>query len=242
MTSSQLPVPHRPNTLDRPNAADWTDTTDVVRVGLIDDEPLIRAGLRTILESDPRIIVVLEHGDGLGVVPLVRGARCDVVLMDVRMPGRSGLDAIADLRAAGVDARLVVLTTFADSEYLRRAVEISVDGYVTKASAPADIISAVHTVNAGGAALSPVVARWLLDNTAVPLTRQSTAQARLSRLTPRQRDVLSGIARGEDNAQIARGLHLSESTVKGYVSEVLQRLEVERRVHAAVLAHQAGLI
>lgn len=211
-----------------------------IRVALIDDEPLVRAGLRTILENDPRLRVVLEHGDGLGVVPAVRGARCDVALVDVRMPGRSGLDAIADLRAAGVSARLVVLTTFADAEYLRRAVEVSVDGYVTKASAPEDLVKAVHTVHSGGAALSPVVARWLLENAATPMSRRAEARDAVSRLTPRQREVLLGIARGEDNAQIARGLHLSEATVKGYVSEVLQRLDVERRVQAAVLAHQAG--
>ena len=158
------------------------------------------------------------------------------------MPGRSGLDAIADLRAAGVPARLVVLTTFADTEYLRRAVEVSVDGYVTKASAPEDLVNAVHTVQAGGAALSPVVARWLLENAAGPMTRQADAHELVSRLTPRQHEVLLGIARGEDNARIASSLYLSEATVKGYVSEVLQRLGVERRVQAAVLAHQAGLL
>lgn len=236
MMSPTAPDPNSPSLPEQPQPS------GLIRVALIDDEPLIRTGLRTILESDPRITVVLEHGDGLGVVPLVRGARCDVVLMDVRMPARSGLDAIADLRAAGVDARLVVLTTFADSEYLRRAIEISVDGYVTKASTPADIISAVHTVNAGGAALSPVVARWLLDNTSVPLARKSTAHAQVSRLTPRQLDVLTGVARGQDNAQIARDLHLSDATVKGYVSEILRRLGVDRRIHAAVIAHQAELL
>lgn len=223
-------------------APNVNDGSQAIRVALIDDEPLIRAGLRTILETDPRIRVVLEHGDGLGIVPAVRKAQCDVVLMDVRMPGRSGLDAIADLRAAGVPARLVVLTTFADTEYLRRAVEVSVDGYVTKASAPEDLVNAVHTVQAGGAALSPVVARWLLENAAGPMTRQADAHELVSRLTPRQHEVLLGIARGEDNARIASSLYLSEATVKGYVSEVLQRLGVERRVQAAVLAHQAGLL
>jgi len=223
-------------------APNVNDGSQAIRVALIDDEPLIRAGLRTILENDPRIHVVLEHGDGLGIVPAVRKAQCDVVLMDVRMPGRSGLDAIADLRAAGVPARLVVLTTFADTEYLRRAVEVSVDGYVTKASAPEDLVNAVHTVQAGGAALSPVVARWLLENAAGPMTRQADAHELVSRLTPRQHEVLLGIARGEDNARIASSLYLSEATVKGYVSEVLQRLGVERRVQAAVLAHQAGLL
>lgn len=223
-------------------APNVNDGSQAIRVALIDDEPLIRAGLRTILENDPRIRVVLEHGDGLGIVPAVRKAQCDVVLMDVRMPGRSGLDAIADLRAAGVPARLVVLTTFADTEYLRRAVEVSVDGYVTKASAPEDLVNAVHTVQAGGAALSPVVARWLLENAAGPMTRQADAHELVSRLTPRQHQVLLGIARGEDNARIASSLYLSEATVKGYVSEVLQRLGVERRVQAAVLAHQAGLL
>ena len=223
-------------------APNVNDGSQAIRVALIDDEPLIRAGLRTILENDPRIRVVLEHGDGLGIVPAVRKAQCDVVLMDVRMPGRSGLDAIADLRAAGVPARLVVLTTFADTEYLRRAVEVSVDGYVTKASAPEDLVNAVHTVQAGGAALSPVVARWLLENAAGPMARQADAHELVSRLTPRQHEVLLGIARGEDNARIASSLYLSEATVKGYVSEVLQRLGVERRVQAAVLAHQAGLL
>lgn len=223
-------------------APNVNDGSQAIRVALIDDEPLIRAGLRTILENDPRIRVVLEHGDGLGIVPAVRKAQCDVVLMDVRMPGRSGLDAIADLRAAGVPARLVVLTTFADTEYLRRAVEVSVDGYVTKASAPEDLVNAVHTVQVGGAALSPVVARWLLENAAGPMTRQADAHELVSRLTPRQHEVLLGIARGEDNARIASSLYLSEATVKGYVSEVLQRLGVERRVQAAVLAHQAGLL
>ncbi|WGW13446.1 response regulator transcription factor [Saxibacter everestensis] len=213
-----------------------------IRVGLIDDEPLIRAGLRTILEADPAIRVVLEHGDGLGAVSAVQGAGCDVVLMDVRMPGRSGLDAIDDLRAAGISARLVVLTTFADAEYLRRAVEASVDGYVTKASAPDDLIAAVRTVYAGGAALSPVVARWLLENAAGPMTRQADARQAVSQLTERQQEVLLGIARGEENAQIARNMHLADATVKGYVSEILQRLNVTRRVQAAVLAHQAGLM
>jgi len=213
-----------------------------IRVALVDDEPLIRAGLRTILESDPGIEVVLEHGDGIGVVPAVRSMRIDVVLMDVRMPGRSGLDAIADLRAAGTTAKLVVLTTFADAHYLRRAVEISVDGYVTKASTPEDITSAVHVVHSGGAALSPVVARWLLENAAEPMARRADAHDDVSGLTHRQRDVLIGIAHGDDNAGIARSLHLSEATVKGYVSEVLQKLGVDRRVQAAVIAHRAGLL
>lgn len=218
------------------------DTTRPVRVALVEDEPLIRAGLRTILESDAEIRVVLEHADGLGVVPAVRGARCDVVLMDVRMPGRTGLDALADLHAAGITARVIVLTTFADAEYLRRAVELTVDGYLLKTAAPAEIIAAVRTVHDGGVALSPLVARWLMDAATGPIRDRSRARAAIGQLTERQREVLLGIARGQANAAIARDLHLAASTVKGYVSEVLEQLGCDRRVQAAALAQQAGLL
>lgn len=222
--------------------ATGSDRSAPLRVAIIDDEPLIRAGLRAVHESDPDIEVVLERGDGVGVVPAVHGARCDVALMDVRMPRRSGLDAIADLRAARTPSRLVVLTTFADAEYLRRAVELSVDGYVTMASAPEGIVAAVHAVHSGGAALYPIAARWLLDKAVGPMSRRTDAHAAISRLTTRERDVLCSIACGEHNAGIARELFLSEATVKGYVSEVLRKLGVERRVQAAVIAHQAGLL
>ena len=212
-----------------------------IRTMIVDDDALILAGLTTIIDSHPDLVVVARSEDGRELVELVHSHRPDVVLVDIRMPYRDGLEAIADLRAAQVDVKVVVLTTFAEHDYFARAVELDVDGYLLKSSSPAELAAAVRAVAAGGAVLSPPVARWLLDAGGSHAARRGLAMRRIAALTGRQRDVLALITEGASNAEIGERLYLSEATVKGYVSEILTRLDVRRRVQAAILAHEAQM-
>lgn len=218
-----------------------TDPTPI-RVVLADDDALIRAGLSTIVGADPAIEVVAEAGDGREAVTLVGLYRPDIVLMDIRMPRLNGLEAIAELRSLRTSVRIIVLTTFADDEYLGRALELGVDGYLVKSSAPADITGGIRSVSAGGAALSPMVARWIMTHGGRGIAAHRIAAHRAKSLTDRQLDVLRRMAQGDSNAEIGRHLYLSEATVKGYVSDILIRLGVAGRVQAAVIAHEAGLL
>ena len=213
------------------------------RVVLADDQPLMRAAFRTILESDG-IAVVGEAEDGAAAVDVTRRVRPDVVLMDVRMPGRDGIDATAEIVAAlGAAVKVLVLTTFDEDAALYGALAAGASGFLLKNSTPEDVLQAIRRVAAGDAVLDPTVTGRVLARFADPTNRADrlTADPRaLDRLTERERDVLALIARGLTNAEIAGRLGVGEATSKTHVSRVLTKLGVRDRVQAVIYAYETG--
>lgn len=218
----------------------------MIRVLMADDEATVRAGVRAILETDADITVVAEAADGREAVDLARRHRPDVALLDIRMPHLDGLAAGAQVVAQVAGTAVVMLTTFSEDEYIARAIGDGASGFLLKSGDPRELIAGVHAVADGAAYLSPRVAHRVITelarDTGGRLSRSAAARERVGRLTDRERDVLTLLGGGLSNAEIGRRLHLVEGTVKGYVSGVLDRLEVRNRVQAAVLAHEAGLV
>ncbi|GHE36056.1 DNA-binding response regulator [Streptomyces longispororuber] len=210
---------------------------------IADDEALVRAGLRRILESAPALTVVGEAADGADAVRAAARYRPDVLLMDVRMPGMDGLAAAARAAAAPGAPKVVMLTTFDLDEYVHDALRAGAVGFLLKDTPPRDLIAAVHTVAAGGAMLAPTVTRRLIRHyaTGVP-ARTEQARDRLTALTDREKEVLRAVARGLSNAETGRALFMSEATVKAHVSRTLAKLGVANRVQAAIVAYEAGLL
>jgi len=209
---------------------------------LVDDEQLVRSGLRMILESAGDIEVVGEAGDGGGVVDQVRLHRPEVVLMDIRMPAMDGLAATRELTALPDPPRIIILTTFELDEYVPTALENGAVGFLLKDTPPRDLIQAVHIVAEGNAMLAPSVTRRLIAEFAARNSTQAlAARTQLEALTDREREVAVAIARGLSNAEIAKLLFMSEATVKAHVSHVLAKLNLTNRVQAAMLVHDAGL-
>jgi DNA-binding NarL/FixJ family response regulator len=209
-----------------------------IRVLLVDDDPLVRAGLRLMLRSAPDIDVVGEAGDGAAATTAAAELAPDVVLMDIRMPGTDGVTATAAIMAANTQAaaapRVVALTTFDADELVRRAITAGAVGYLVKDTPPGEIISAVRAVAAGHGVLSPAVTRPLLD-----LVQDASAGGRskpgLDVLTERELQVARAVADGATNAEIARQLYVSAATVKATVSRILTKLELDNRVQIAVV-------
>ncbi len=216
----------------------------MTRVLIVDDEALVRAGLRMILSSADDLEVVGEADDGAEAVEAVRRHRPDVVLMDVRMPRLDGLAATRAVVALDPAPRVVVLTTFDLDDYVFRALEAGASGFLLKDTPPRDLVNAVRVVAAGEAMLSPTVTTRLIGHFAAggASTRQREARERLASLTARETDVLLAVARGLSNADIGRELFMSEATVKAHVSRLLAKLDVANRVQIAILAHDAGLL
>jgi DNA-binding NarL/FixJ family response regulator len=214
----------------------------VIRVLLVDDEELVRAGLRMILEAAGGLEVVAEAADGGGAVDQVRLHRPDVVLMDIRMPGMDGLAATERIAALPDAPKVVVLTTFELDEYVHRALEKGAVGFLLKDTPPHDLVRAVRTVADGNAMLSPAVTRRLIAEFTTGGARAGAARERLAALTEREREVVVAVAHGLSNAEIGRQLFMSEATVKAHVSRALAKLGLSNRVQAAVLAHDAGLL
>ncbi|MEU3310427.1 response regulator transcription factor [Nocardiopsis sp. NPDC055551] len=215
----------------------------MIRVLLADDEAMIRAGVRAIVESDPDIEVVAEAADGREAVELVLAHRPDVALLDIRMPRMDGLAATAELRKLAPDTRVVILTTFGEDEYIAQALGDGAAGFLLKAGDPRQLISGVHAVADGGAYLSPHVARQVISRIGSGrAAREAAAAERLAELTDREREVLALVGTGLSNADIAGRLFLVEGTVKSYVSAILGRLGMKNRVQAAILAYEAGLV
>ncbi|MFE4856141.1 response regulator [Streptomyces sp. NPDC056670] len=214
-----------------------------IRVVIADDEPLIRAGIRMILTSDTEIEVVAEATNGREAVELARSHGVDVVLLDIQMPEMDGLSALAELRRAVPEARVIILTTFGERENVLRALEHGGAGFLLKDTAPAELIRAVRAAAAGDAYLSPGATRHVVDQLATgrAAARAEEARRRVDVLSEREREVLALLGEGLSNADAGKRIHMSEATVKTYVSRILAKLDCENRVQAALLARDAGL-
>ncbi|MEU3395790.1 DNA-binding NarL/FixJ family response regulator [Streptomyces filamentosus] len=214
-----------------------------VKVVVADDEPLIRAGIRMILNSDPDIHVVAEAANGREAVEAARSHAADVVLLDIQMPVLDGLSALPELRRAAPAARVIVLTTFGERENVLRALEHGSAGFLLKDTAPAELIGAVRAAAAGDAYLSPAATRHVVERLASnrESARAEEARGRIAGLSEKERAVLALLGEGLSNADAGRRLHMSEATVKTYVSRILAKLNCENRVQAALLARDAGL-
>ncbi|MBM9458434.1 response regulator transcription factor [Nocardioides sp. zg-536] len=211
-----------------------------IRILLVDDEALVRAGLRMLLSSAPDVEVVGEASDGVEVVDQVRSLSPDIVLMDIRMPKVDGLRALALVRALPEPPSVVILTTFDLDEHLAEALEKGAAGFLLKDTPPAALIQAIRTVASGNAILSPTLTGRLsrsFGHEAPP-----ELQTRISTLSDRELRVLTLIAQGSSNAEIAHELYLSEATVKAHVTHILGKLDASNRVQAAIMAYRAGLL
>jgi DNA-binding NarL/FixJ family response regulator len=216
---------------------------NTIKVLLVDDEALVRSGLRLILQAADDMTVVAEARDGDEALLAVRRHRPDVVLMDVRMPGRDGLSAARELQQRAEPARVIMLTTFDLDEYVHEALLAGAVGFLLKDTPPRDLAEAVRTVAAGNAMLSPTVTRRLIRTFAGRgVSQADTARRRLDGLTERELEVVCAVGRGLSNAEIGRALDMAEATVKAHVSRALAKLNLTNRVQAAILAHDAGLV
>ncbi|MGW2050963.1 response regulator [Streptomyces sp. NPDC001858] len=215
-----------------------------IRLLLVDDDPLVRAGLTFMMGGADDIEIVGEAADGDEVEGLVERTRPDVVLMDIRMPSVDGLTATRRLREREDAPQVVVLTTFHADEQVLRALRAGAAGFVLKDTPPAEILDAVRRVAAGDPVLSPAVTRQLMDHAAGTAadTRRAHARVRLAELGAREREVAVAVGRGLSNADIAAELFMSVATVKAHVSRVLAKLDLNNRVQIALLAYDAGLL
>ncbi|MFY9929646.1 MAG: response regulator transcription factor [Streptosporangiaceae bacterium] len=213
----------------------------MVRVVVVDDEPMVCAHLRTILGSAPDIQVVDEAHDGAAGVAAVRRNRPDVVLMDLRMPVLDGIAAIEQIVRLADPPVVVVLTTFDADQYVLRALRAGAAGFLVKSTPPEDLIGLVRVAAEGHTVLSPAAARRLIAASADSQPAAERARKLTGSLTEREVEVLTCLGEGLSNAQIAARLYLAEATVKGYVSRMLEKLGLENRTQAGLLAHDAGL-
>jgi DNA-binding NarL/FixJ family response regulator len=216
---------------------------DVIRVLIVDDDALVRAGLSMMLAGSDDIRVVAEASDGTQVASAVDAYGPDVVLMDIRMPGMDGLAATEALRRREGAPQIIVLTTFDADDHVLRALRAGAAGFLLKDTPPPEILRAIRLVAAGEAMLSPAVTRRLIEHVADDGmgARRTRAAELLDRLTDREREVAVAIGHGKSNAEIAGELYMSVATVKAHVSRLLQKLELDNRVQIALLAHDAGL-
>ncbi len=213
-----------------------------IRVLLADDQPLVRAGLRTILAAQDDVAVVGEAANGEEAVAMATRLRPDVVLMDVRMPVLDGIEATRQLTRGGQPARVLILTTYELDEYVFDALGAGASGFLLKHAPPEELVQGVRVVAAGDSLLAPSVTRRLIEEFGrrpVPASRPPEA---LTRLTERETEVLRLMARGLTNAEIAARLHVSETTVKTHVGHVLDKLDVRDRVQAVILAYEAAVV
>jgi DNA-binding NarL/FixJ family response regulator len=213
-----------------------------IRVLLVDDDALVRAGLRLILSSADDIEVVAEVDDGAHAVAAVREHRPDVVLMDLRMSHVDGIVATESVRRLDHPPQVIVLTTFQADEQVLRALRAGASGFLVKDTPPADIISGIRLVASGDAIISPSVTRTLLTHLGDTgaSRRRAEASQRLAALTEREREVAQAVGSGAANAEIARSLFMSEATVKAHVSRLFSKLDVTNRVQIAIVVHDAG--
>ncbi|MFI6678234.1 response regulator [Kribbella sp. NPDC050470] len=215
-----------------------------IRVLIVDDDPLLRAGLKLMLGGAPDVRVVGEAGDGTGVRGLIDRLAPDVVLMDIRMPGTDGLTATEAVRRRPNAPEIVILTTFDADEHVLRALRAGAAGFVLKDTPPAEIVESVRRVAAGQPVLSPAVTKRLITRVASSGTdqRKNKALDRLAELNDREREIAVAVGEGKSNAEISSTLYLSVPTVKTHVSRILTKLDLNNRVQIALLVHDAGLL
>ena len=217
-----------------------------ITVLVADDQAMVRAGFAAVLAAQPGIDVVGQAADGVEAVALARELRPDVVVMDVRMPNRNGIEATRELQAPARGSehvpRVLMLTTFDIDEYVYEALRAGASGFLLKDATPEELVTAVRVVAAGDALLAPSVTRRLIEDFARSAPPPPVSQTRLADLTDREREVLTLVGRGMSNAEIASALFIAEQTVKTHVSKILQKLGLRDRVHAVVLAYDTGLV
>lgn len=212
------------------------------RVVLADDQPLVRAGFRMILEAEDDIDVVGEASDGEEAVAVTRQLQPDVVLMDIQMPKVDGLEATRRIaQDASTDSRILILTTFERDDYVFEALRAGASGFMLKNAAPEDLVRAVRVVATGDALLDPAITRRVIEDYAQRAAPRKD-HGRLARLTEREREVLRLLATGKSNAELAAHLYLGEGTVKTHVSHLLGKLGLRDRVQAVVFAYETGLV
>jgi RNA polymerase sigma factor (sigma-70 family) len=216
--------------------------TERVRVMLVDDDQILRSGLRAILSSDDSIEVVDEAENGRLAVQRARRLRPDVVLMDVRMPDLDGIAATTELLKAAPATKVIILTTFEIDEYILGALRAGASGFLLKRSSPEELIAAIHTVAEGEALLSPSVTRRLIERVAAHPILSRELDPRLAELTAREREVLELVAQGLSNAEIAETLVLERTTVKTHVQRILTKLGARNRIEVVIVAYEWGLI
>jgi DNA-binding NarL/FixJ family response regulator len=216
-------------------------STSTVRVLLVDDDDLMRAGLKAVLSSDETIDVVGEAGDGRAAVSRTRELRPELVLMDVRMPDLDGITATREVLAVSPDVKVVILTTFEQDDYIFGALRAGASAFLLKRTSPEELIAAIHTVAAGDSLLSPSVTRKVIDRMAQQPAPNTSSAERLEDLTPREREVLELMARGLSNGEIADAFVIEESTVKTHVKRLLRKLGLRDRVQAVIFAYESGL-
>jgi DNA-binding NarL/FixJ family response regulator len=212
-----------------------------VRVLIVDDDDLMRAGLRGVLAEDPEIELAGEAADGRQAVHRARVTQPDVVLMDVRMPDLDGISATRELLAATPELKVMIVTTFEQDDYIFGALRAGASGFLLKRTRPEDLVAAIHTVAAGEALLSPSVTSRVVARMAGEPEPDAGRDARLSELTAREREVLVLVARGLSNAEIAAELVIEESTVKTHVKRILMKLRLRDRIQAVIFAYESGL-
>jgi len=216
--------------------------TERLRVMLVDDDDLMRSGLRAILDSDAAIEVIAEAEDGRRAVQRARHHRPDVVLMDVRMPDLDGIAATTELLAEAPTTKVIILTTFEIDEYILGALRAGASGFLLKRSSPEELIAAIHTVADGEALLSPSVTRRLIEQVASHPTLGRNPDPRIDELTAREREVLELVAQGLSNAEIATALTLERTTIKTHVQRILAKLGARDRIEVVIAAYEWGLV
>ncbi|MCW4352328.1 response regulator transcription factor [Hoyosella sp. YIM 151337] len=223
-------------------------TGDQIRVALIDDQQLVRAGFRMVIDSQPDMAVVIEASDGEQAIQEITRVCCDIVLMDVQMPRLNGIDATRQLTGRGETPRVIVLTTFDNDEYVMNAISAGASGFLLKDADPEELLSAIRTVYEGDAVMAPIATRKLLRHVG-PILRggpngddQPGKPALPPDLTPRELEILTAMAQGLSNTEISEEFFVSEATVKTHVGRVLAKTQSRDRVQAVILAFQTGLV
>ncbi len=213
-----------------------------IRVGLVDDQQLVRAGLAMVIDSQPDLTVAWQAGDGPEAIRQAR-TPTDIILMDVRMPGMDGIEATSRILERCDAPRVIMLTTYDVDEYLLSAIRAGASGFLLKNAPPGDLLAAIRTVHSGDAVIAPSSTRRLLEHVATGVTPAGSTEPdeRLAGLTEREREILQLIARGLSNAELSAELYLSETTVKTHVRHILAKLGVRDRVQAVVVAYETGL-
>jgi DNA-binding NarL/FixJ family response regulator len=213
----------------------------VTRVLIADDDDLVRAGLVEVLSNDPTIDIVGQAATGREAIERARRLAPDVVLMDVRMPDLDGIAATGELSRVASSARVLILTTFEQDDYVFGALHAGASGFLLKRARPEELIAAVHTIAAGDSLLSPSVTRRVIDRMAQQPVPELTDQAKLDELTPREREVLQLIARGLSNREIAAALVVEEATIRSHIRRILMKLELRDRVQIVIFAYETGI-